>query len=236
MKSLVLLGAGLLLSGSVYAQSFEIGINGGVSTTGRANNALYSGTDNKWNYAADLSLHYNLSPRWQTGLSIGMTKWERETEWPLIHTNGDSLGLEDVNIVIAKRALSFALQLNHNVPFYDYYNEYIKSNVYFGVSAGAVVVGNDGQSVYSKVNSTSPVEYTYTSEFHFESGYGMLLGVQLGYTYFLSPKVGINFDFAPKVAWVRTYDSRYAGANNQYNILYFPTTIGLRFKIGNDRY
>ena len=236
MKSLLLLVAGVLLSNGVYAQTFEIGLNGGVSTTSRANNALYQGDDNKWNYAADLSFHYNFTDRWQTGLSIGMTKWERETSWPLIHTNGDSLGTEDIDILIAKRAVSFALQLNHNIPFYDQFGDYIKHNVYMGVSGGAVIVGNDGEAIYSKVNPSTPVEYTYTSEFHFESGYGMLVGIQIGYTYFFSQKVGINVDFAPKWAWVRTYDSRYAGANNQYNLMYFPTTVGIRYKIGRDRY
>ena len=233
MRSLFFGAALLFLSGSVYAQ-FEIGLNGGISTTTRPVKSLYTGKKNVWNYAADLNFRYNFSEHWQVGLSAGMTKWQRKGEWELTHTAGDSLSTEDVKFVLAQRAVSFALQLNHVIPFYERYEDYVKSQVYFGVSAGAVIVGNDGDVIYSKVNPNTPVEYTYTSEFHYESGYGMLLGAQVGYTYYLNHRWGLNLEFAPKVAWVRTYDSRYAGANNQYSVWYLPTTVGLHFRFGGD--
>lgn len=232
MKSLLIIAAISIMSGSVYAQSFEVGVNGGVSTTAKPHQSLYQGDDNVWNYAADVNVHYNISERWQTGLSIGLTKWERTGEWPLTGTSGTDLGSEDVKFIFAERAVSFAFQLNHVIPFYEQYEDFVRSHLYFGIAAGAVVLGNDGTIQYSKVNPNTPVEYTYTSEFHFENGYGFLLGAQLGYTYYFGEHLGINLEVAPKVAWVKTNDARYAGANNVFNIIYFPTTIGVHYRFG----
>jgi hypothetical protein len=101
---------------------------------------------------------------------------------------------------------------------------------------GGVVVGNDAEIVYSKVNPNTPVEYTFASEYHFEPGYGYVVGLQLGYTYFVGQHLGFNLDFAPKVTWVNTNDSRYGSANNEYTLIYFPTTVGIHYRLGYRKY
>ena len=235
MKSFLLTAASFIFASAMYAQSYEIGLNAGISTTRKPHKSVYHTTDNVYNYAADVNFHYNLTERWQIGATVGITKWQRQDSWPLSSTNNMSLGEQDVRLVLAKNAMSFALKFNHVIPFYERYEDFVRSALYIGVSAGAVVVGNDGMVNYSRVNPNTPAEYTYASEYHFESGYGALLGFQVGYTYYFSEHVGLNLDIAPKVAWVRTNDARQARANNQYNLWYVPTTIGIHYRFGYGR-
>ncbi|HRO42886.1 MAG TPA: hypothetical protein PL009_08630 [Flavipsychrobacter sp.] len=236
MKSFLLAASAVLLSGTVYAQSYEVGINAGVSTTTKPHKSLYQGNNNVYNYAAEVNFKYNLTERWQMGVAVGLTKWQRKDEWALSNANNMSLGDQEVRLVLAKNAVSFALQLNHVIPFYEQYEDFVRSALYFGVSAGAVVVGNDGKVNYSRVNPNTPAEYTYASQYNFEGGYGALLGFQVGYTYYLSERIGLNFDIAPKVAWVGTNDTRQARGNSDYNLWYIPTTVGLHIRFGSSRY
>jgi hypothetical protein len=236
MKSILVLASACLLAVSVNAQRYEIGLNGGVSTTLQPHRSLYKGSDEVYNYAAELNFKYNLSERWQIGAAVGLTKWQRNDQWPLTNTNNGTLGAQEVKLVIAESATTFVLQANHVIPFYEQYEDFIRSSLYFGLSAGAVVVGNDGKVNYSRVNPNTPAEYTYASQYNFESGYGAVLGFQVGYSYYFSERIGVNLDVAPKVAWVRTNDARQAGGNNQYNLWYIPTTIGIHFRFGSDRY
>jgi hypothetical protein len=235
MKSILVFVAATLLSTSLWAQKYEIGLNGGISTTTRPHRSLYQGADNVWNYAVGANFHYNIMERIQMGVNVDMTKWERKDQWPLVSANSTDLGTQEVKYQLAKRAVSFTLQLNYVLPFYQQYEEFVRSQLYIGVAAGGVMIGNDAEVVYSKVNPRTPVEYTYASEYHFEPGYGYILGMQIGYTYFISERIGINLDFAPKVTWAKLNDSRYGGANNEYTLIYFPTTIGLHYRFGYDR-
>ena len=234
MKSVLLAVSTVLLAGTVYAQSYEVGINGGVSTTTKPHKSLYKGKDQVYNYAAEVNFKYNLTDRWQIGTAVGVTKWQRKDEWTLANTNNSTLGTQEVNLVLAQSAVSLALQFNHVIPFYEQYEDYVKSALYFGVSVGAVIVGNDGKVNYSRVNPNTPAEYTYASQYNFEAGYGALVGFQLGYTHYFNQRIGVNFDLSPKVSWVRTNDSRQAGGNNQYNVWNIPATVGLHFRLGSD--
>lgn len=235
MKSLLLTAATIALSVSLQAQVFELGLKAGVSTAAKPHNSLYQGSENVYNYAAGLDFHYSFSERWQIGVDVMATKWQRGDKWPLTNTNNTKLGEQDVRIVLAQSAVSFALQFNHVVPFYQPYEDFVRSALYFGVSGGAVVVGNDGKVNYGRVNPNTPAEYTYASQYNFESGYGVLVGFQLGYAYYFSSRFGFNVEVAPKVAWVKTHDARLGRANNEYNIFYVPATIGLRYRFGFDR-
>lgn len=233
MKSVLLFVICCTISAISFAQPFEVGINGGVSNTTRPNESLYQGDQGQWSYAADVNFHYYLTDRWQTGLSVGMTKWERKEDWRLTGSNGEDLGSREVSYLFANNAVSFAFQLNHVIPFYKRYEDWTQGNIYFGLSAGGVITGNDGKSVYNRVNPNTPLEYTYTSGYHFESGYGFLLGAQLGANYYFNEHLGINLDFAPKIAWVSTStDARYGGENDKFNLIYFPTTIGIHYRFG----
>ncbi len=236
MKSFFLGICTLVLSSSIYGQYYEVGLNGGISTITKPNGSLYQGSKSNWSYAAQASFHYNITEEWQVGLSVGLTRWERTGQWPLRSTNGDSLGNRDVNFLIADRAVSTALQLNRVISFYKPHEAFARSSVYFGASVGATFIGNDGKITYTRQNPNTPVEYVYTSDFHYEAGYGFLLGLQVGYTYYINEHFGINADFAPKVSFVKTKDPRYAAANDTYHLFYFPTTIGLHYRFGYRKY
>lgn len=235
MKSLIVIAAACFLTVAAQAQKFEVGLNAGVSTTLKPQRSLYKGSDEVYNYATEASFKYNIAERWQIGAAVGVTKWQRKDYWPLTNTNNTSLGDQEVRLVLAEEAVSFVLQANHVIPFYEPYEDYVRSSLYFGISAGAVVVGNNGSVQYSRVNPNTPAEYTYASRYNFEGGYGALLGFQLGYNYYFSERLGLNLDVSPRVAWVNTNDARQAGRNNQYNVWYIPATIGVHFRFGSDR-
>ena len=235
MRSILLAASVILCASLARAQVYEIGLNAGVSTTTKPHKTLYKGNENVYNYAADLNFKYSLTERWQLGASVGVTKWQREDEWPLTSTQNLSLGEQKVNLVLAQSAASFLLQFNHVIPFYEQYEDFVRSSLYFGIATGAVVIGNDGRVDYSRVNPNTPAEYTYASTYHFEAGYGYALGFQIGYNYYFSDRVGVNLDIAPRVNWVRTNDARIAGANSQYNVWNIPATIGFHYRFGFDR-
>jgi hypothetical protein len=216
----------------VSAQRFEIGANGGLSNTAIANESLYEGDKGKWSYATGLNFHLNINDHLQGGIEMGMTRWERSTDWPLYATNNQYLGTKKVDFVFAERAVSLALRFNYMIPFYEQWEDFVRSSLYVGVTAGAVATGNDGSIEYSRTNPSTPAEYSYVSRYQYESGYGTLLGAQIGYTYFFSKVIGLNIEFAPKISWIKTIDSKYGYANDTYNILYFPTTLGIRFRFG----
>ena len=233
---LILTAASLLLVICSYGQKYELGINGGLSNTARVRESLYQGENGKWTYATGLNFHLNINEHLQAGLEAGMTRWERSTTWPLYSAGNQFLGTKDVSYILAERALTLAFRFNYVVPFYAQYEDFIKSSLYFGLTAGGVATGSEGKIEYSRANPNTPSEYAYVSKFQYQSGWGTLLGVQVGYTYYFSSAFGLNLEFAPKMAWVKTADSKYAYANDTYNILYFPTTIGLRVRFGEINY
>jgi hypothetical protein len=159
-----------------------------------------------------------------------MTSWQRSDNWQLTGPNNENLGVKNVRYVAARDAVSFALHFNHTIPFYSQHEVLAKALFYFGAAAGPVIVGNDGNVSYSKANPNTPSEFIYTSAYHFESGFGFMLGGQVGFNYYLSERVGINVQVAPSIAWVQTNDSRMNGANNQFHINYCSRTIGIRYR------
>lgn len=236
MKSFLLAVAGLLVFSTTQAQTkYEVGLNGGVSVNTIPKRAAYNGEKTVWNKAAGASFNKNLNERWQVGVNAGLTSWATTKNTIIIGNNGDSLNTENVKYVQAERAVSFAFHLNHVIPFVRAYDDFAWSKLYIGISAGGVATGGDGKITYSKVKANTPVEYTYASEFHFESGYGYLLGCQIGYTYYFGDHLGINLEIAPRVAWVKTVDPRYGNANNDFNLAYFPSTIGVHYRFGSLR-
>lgn len=232
MKSFLLTAATALLAFTANAQNFEVGINGGMSTTTKPAGALYQGDENEWTPAWDLNFHYNFHERWNVGLDVGLTSWKRTSQWPLVSTDNDTLGSQPVSFVLAQRAVTFAFQLNHVIPFYEQYEDFVRSHIYFGVSAGPVIIGNDAGVNTSRVNPNTPAEYTYISEYRFEPGYGFMTGVQVGFTYYLGEHMGLNVEFAPKISWMETNESRLGRQNRVFNVMYFPTTIGFHYRFG----
>lgn len=231
MKSIITV-LGLVMTFSASAQKFEIGLSGGCSNSSITQESLYTGDKGKWSYASALQFHYNAHEHFQIGAEVGMTRWERYGDWSLYAANNQYLGNKEVRFVLAERAVNIALRANYVLPFYQPYEDYVRSALYGGISAGVMVTGNNGNIEYSRYNPNTPTEYSYVSKYNFESGYGTMLGLQVGYAYYFSKLFGANVEFAPKMAWIKTIDPRYQYANDTYNIIYFPITVGVRVRFG----
>lgn len=221
---------------SVSAQKFEIGINGGGSNPVRVNESQYSGDHGCWSYYAGVNFHYNLSPHFQIGGDVSMTQWKRNEDWNLYAPDNQYLGTKNVTYILADKAYTASVRFNYVIPFYPKYGDYVRSSLYMGVSLGGIVTSGNGNIEYSRFNPNTPAEYSYVSKYNYESGYGSTVGAQIGYTYYFSKLVGLNVEFAPKIAWVKTIDYRYAHANDVYNVIYLPTTIGIRLRFGSYGY
>lgn len=223
-----------IVSGFVvaHAQKFELGLLGGGSTTAIPQKSLYTGDKAQWCYTTGIQFHYNSNSYLQVGGEVGMTRWERNGDWKLSAASNQNLGSKNVNFVLAERAVNIALRANFVFPFYSQYEDFVRSNIYIGVSAGGIVTGNNGNIEYSRYNPNTPTEYSYVSKYNYESGYGTMLGIQLGGSYYFSKLLGVNVEVAPKMAWVNTIDSRYAYANDNFNIIYLPISLGLKFRFG----
>ena len=231
MKSLVLTITIALCSLQLMAQRFELGVNGGIGCSSKPYGALYQGSDRVFTPAFNLSIQHNYSERWQIGFDIGMTSWQRNDNWHLIGPNNEDLGYKPVKYLAAKNAVSFALKLNHTIPFYSQHEDLAKAVFYFGAAAGPVIIGNDGNIEYSKMNPNTPSEYIYTAAYHFQSGYGFLLGGQVGFNYYLSPRVGINIQVSPSITWAKINDWRMGGNNNEFHVFNCTRTIGIRYRL-----
>lgn len=221
---------------AAHAQKFEVGINGGASNPVRVNESQYSGHNGKWKLNTGINFHYNLNSHFQIGGDVSMTQWERTADWNLYAPGDQYLGTREVSYLLAKRAYSATLRFNYVIPFYPKYDDFIRSSVYFGVSLGGVVTSGNGAIEYSRYNPNTPAEYSYVSRYNFERGYGSTIGAQVGYTYYFSQLLGLNVEFAPKIAWVKTIDSHYAYANDTYNVLQLPVTVGIRLRFGSYGY
>lgn len=232
MKRFLLTAAAAFFAGVASAQSFEIGLNAGMSTNTKPEMPQYKGMQNVWNPAYAANFYYNFTDRWQLGFNLGLAKWQTKADWAITGNFDDSLGNQEVNFIMADPAVTLAAQFNHVIPFYERYEDYVKASIYVGVAAGAVFTANDGRTVYNRVNPNTPVEYTYMSEFHFERGYGYMLGIQIGFNYYFGEHWGLNLDAAPRYASVKTVDPRFNHQNDEYNLFYIPTTIGVRYRFG----
>jgi len=237
MKIKVLLTTIILCASTcTYAQKFEIGLNGGGAVPVNVKQTAYAGDEGKWSYNASANFHINLNSHLQVGTEVALTHWERTADWNLYAPNNQYLGTKEVNYVLADKALSLAFRFNYVIPFYQQYEDFVRSSLYVGVSAGALLTDGNGSIEYSRYNPNTPAEYRYASRYEYDGGYGTLLGAQIGYSYFFSERLGLNVEFAPKVAWVKTSESRYSHANNTYTVFYLPATIGIRLRFGSYGY
>jgi hypothetical protein len=108
---------------------------------------------------------------------------------------------------------------------------YNKSNFYFGVMGGLVTTVNDASIGYSKYAYPSADSgMRYITSYHYGMGVGYNFGAQVGFTYYLAPRLGLNVEVAARYTDVGTNDSKYAGKNSRFNLLYFPETVGLRWR------
>lgn len=240
MRALLLTAAtALVCSGSVSAQyipeepKWEIGLNAGLSNHTRPLGpaVVYQGTRTKTVHEYSARLNYYINERWMVGLDIGERKWQSWADWSLPATFGQKRDNYEMSFLIANHAISESIHINYMIPFYTQYMTYNKANVYFGVMAGMVTTVNDGGIEYAKTTSQPDSGQTYVSSYHYGFGVGYNFGAQVGFTYYLVERLGINIELACRYANVGTNDNRYNGENKKFYLLYFPETVGLRWRL-----
>jgi len=239
MKAFLLTAAALMAcAGSMFAQNlppdynWEVGINGGISgftrPLGPAN--AYQGTQTNIVPDFSLRLNYFLNPHWMLNLDIGTRKWETTGTWQLNDQLGQQLKPRPVTFLVADHAITESVGINYVIPFYDRYETFNKANLNFGVMAGLVTTTNDGSIGYSTYNAAPDSGYKYVSHYDYGFGIGYSVGIQMGFTYYFVPRFGVNIDLAMRYVNVGTNDEHYGSENNHFYLLYFPETIGVRWR------
>ena len=239
MKAFLLTAATLLaFAGGLFAQNlppdylWEVGINGGFSAFTRPLGPAinYQGTSTKTTGDLSIRLNYYFSPHWMINLDIGSRKWESFGTWQPTDQYGQQLQPRQVTFLEASHAVNESVAMNYVIPFYTRYDNYNKANLYFGVSFGLVTTVNDGSLAYSKYSAAPDSGYTYMSKYDYGYGIGLSYGIQMGYTYYIIPRLGVNVDLAMRYVSVNTNDEHYGAENSHFHLLYFPETIGVRWR------
>ena len=239
MKAFLLTAAVVLAAaGGMLAQNFtpehnwEVGVNGGICAFTRplGPSAQYTGT--RTNTAPDVSVRVNhfFNEHWMLGINIGSRKWQAYGTWQQNAPFGQPAKSEQVSILVASHAITESFELNYIIPFYTKFETYNKANLYFGAMLGLVTTVNDGAIGYSKYKGTADSNSSYVSGYNYGFGIGYSLGVQVGYTYYIIPRLGVNVELAARYADVHTNDVRYSHANTDFYLLYFPETVGVRYR------
>lgn len=239
MRSLLLTAAMLIAcAGGLFAQNlppdynWEVGFNGGFSVATRPLGPAetYQGRRTEKSHDFSLHLNYFVSPHWMLNADAGERRWESFDNWKLNDLFGQTLQARQVNILVADHAISESIGINYVLPFYSRYNNYNKSNIYFGVMFGLVQTVNDGSTGYSVYGKAPDSAYTYVSGVHYGAGLGYNFGLKIGYTYYIIPRLGVNIELGARYAHIKTDDTRWAGINSKYYLLYFPETIGISWR------
>jgi hypothetical protein len=239
MKALVLAASTLLFftTGSL-AQNlppdyyWEVGANYGPSfmtrPSGPAN--AYQGTRTMHTHDYSVRLNYYFSPKWMINLDLGDRNWTSYGDWQVNDQLGQQLKTREITFVQAQHAFNESVSMNYVIPFYTRYNTYNKSNLYFGVSFGLMQTINDNSLSYSKYGAAPDSNLVYLSSYHYAAGAGYTAGMQIGYTWYLFPRLGFNVDLAIRYAHIKNNDTHYGSENSKYELLYFPETIGIRWR------
>jgi len=244
MRALVLAVSALLFcTGNSHAQSYmfgnlppdyswEVGANFGYSNItrplGPAN--AYQGTRTRSSHDYSLRLNYYFSPHLMINLDLGQRHWESAGTWALNDQFGQPLKPRDIKFVVADHAVNEYVALNYVIPFYTGYNTYNKANLYFGAGFGLMQTMNDASIGYRNYNAAPDSTFRYTSSYNYGAGTGYNFGVQMGYTWYIIPRLGINVDLAVRYAHINTTDTRYGSENKKFYLLYFPETLGIRWR------
>jgi hypothetical protein len=235
MKSIILSISTLFLSIAAFAQSnppdyiHEVGLYGGVSAFTNPVRTNYKGDRNIVPYTVSGNYYYNFSDRFQAGIDIQMTRWETQGSYQYPGMMNSAGFNHNVNYVLADRAWALTARANYVIPMYDNYR-INRSNFYMGVAAGAVFTVNDGRTEYAQYNQLAGAENRYMDSYHYEAGTGYTVGVQLGFNYYISNHVGFNIEGAPRYVNVQTKNHELGTINGNFELFYFPATVGLKFR------
>jgi hypothetical protein len=195
------------------AQRFEIGLNGGIglNTIPMSLPSYSFNSDRKTTPASAVSLFklaYNCK-RWKFGLEAEYTNLSYQYKaQEFYYINGqlvESFGPYKT-VKLGNPAIPVKL-------FADYKISWKHKEVYGGVSAGYVSLSN--------MVSVPPAEWSQVLQPN--TGYGFVVGVQLGGTYFMTQRIGINAEL----------QGCYMSLLHESNKLFeFPATIGIRYRLG----
>lgn len=239
MKAFLLTVAGIMACiGITFGQNlppdfyWEVGINGGYSNLVRPVGPAesYQGTRTSSSIDKSLRINYYPSPNWMLSFDMGTRRWETATDWLVNDRLGKELKTREVKFLVAENAINENVGISYVIPFYSAYNTYNKANLYFGVNLGLMQTMNDASMGYSRYNAAPDSNISYMSSYNYAPGTGYNVGIQLGYTWYIIPRLGINIDLGLRYANIKTNDSRYGSQNMKYHLLYFPETIGLRYR------
>ncbi len=239
MKALLLMAVSVLAClNSVFAQNlppdylWEVGINAGYSNMVRPTGPAeaYQGNRTKGEHDYSIRLNYYASEHWMLNFDAGTRHWATYGSWQINDQMGQQLKTRDVTFVMADHAVDESVGINYVIPFYTRYNNFNRANLYFGVMVGLMQTVNDGSMGYSRYNSAPDSTLMYMSKYDYNAGNGYNVGIQLGYTWYIIPRLGLNIDLGVRYAHIKTNDSRYGSENSKYYLLYFPETLGLRWR------
>lgn len=248
MKGLILTVVALVTSvSSLFAQynsyrggyymlpplyNWEVGFQGGLSVATRPTGPAEAYQGNRTNIVHDYSVraNYYFNEHWMMGLDVGDRRWESFGTWEQPYTFGTYLQPRDVSFLIADHAISTSIQMNYVKPFYAKFNTFNRANLYFGAMLGWVNTINDNSIGYSKYGEAPDSNYKYVSSYHYANGIGWSFGIQTGFTYYIIPRLGVNLELAARYVDVGTREERYSHENARYHLIYFPETIGVRFR------
>lgn len=212
--------------------SWEIGVNAGWSTFTRPNGPanVYQGTRTQTVHDYSVRGSYFINEHWMLNLDLGDRKWKSFGDWQIQDDQGHALGKREITFLVADHAINEAVGINYVIPFYTKYHTYNKANLYFGASFGLMQTANDGSINYSNYNAAPDSLLRYASAYHYNRGDGYMVGIQAGYTWYVMPRLGINIDLSVRYAHINTIDMHYGEENSHFNTVYFPETIGLRWR------
>ncbi|MFI5196692.1 MAG: hypothetical protein ACHQD8_06355 [Chitinophagales bacterium] len=239
MKAFLLTAAAVMAcAGSMFAQNlapvydWEVGLNGGFSviTCPLGPSHQYQGSSTNIVHDYSLKATYFFNEHWFLSFDLGTRQWETFGTWQPFDAFGQKLKPRQITFLVADHAITESFQFNYVIPFYAQYSNFNRANVYFGAMLGLVTTTNDGSMGFSKYNAPPDSTYIYTSKYDYGYGIGLSYGVQTGFTYYIIPRLGVNVELAVRYAGVKTQDSRYASENNHFHLLYFPETIGLKWR------
>ncbi len=237
MKALLLTFAAITaFAGSVLAQNmppvyeWEVGLNGGLSVMTRPLGPAtgYQGT--RTNIVHDFSarISYYFTEHWQLTFDLGDRKWETFGDWKPYSTYGQQMKSYQVSFLQASHAITESFEFNYVLPFYTRFHTFNRSNLYAGAMIGMVTTMNDGSIGY--IRNKNFADSGNVSSYHYGYGIGLSYGIQLGYTYYILPRLGVNIELAMRYASVGTHTTQYAGENANFHLLYFPETMGIRWR------
>lgn len=240
MKRSLLCLISLLSIGTVNAQltsytspykRIEFGLNGGYSTTTIPKQTAYQGDESEWNKTFNARVYYNFTENWQGGLEVGFTKWETTENRTFTDILGTQIGPEKITYLFGDPVINVTAHANRVIPYYGRLRDFNYANFYYGISAGVIFTLNDGST--SLQNPTADSSFTFVSSYHYQSGTGYSIGLQLGYSIYITSHLGFNIEVNPKFCQVFMVDPRYGRMNDQFTLLQLPVTVGFRYRIKN---